>query len=39
MPEERRSALLNSEAFKNRFSPAEVQMLTDISENYPLPGR
>jgi hypothetical protein len=39
MPEEQRSALLNSEAFKNRFPAAEVQMLTDISENYPLPGR
>jgi hypothetical protein len=39
MPEERRSALLNSEEFKNRFSASEVQMLTDISENYPLPGR
>jgi hypothetical protein len=39
MPEERRSALLNSETFKNRFSAAELQMLTDISQNYPLPGR
>jgi hypothetical protein len=39
MPEARRNALLNSDAFKNRFSADEVQMLTDISENYPLPGR
>jgi hypothetical protein len=39
MPEDRRNALLGSEAFKNRFSPAELQMLADISQNYPLPGR
>jgi hypothetical protein len=39
MPEERRSRLLNSDEFKNRFSSGELQMLTDISENYPLPGR
>jgi hypothetical protein len=39
MPEVRRNTLLNSDEFKNRFSPAELQMLTDISENYPLPGR
>lgn len=39
MPEDRRSVLLNSEDFKSRFSPAELQMLTDISQNYPLPGR
>jgi hypothetical protein len=39
MPEERRNALLNSEAFKNRFSASEVQMLSEISQNYPLPGR
>jgi len=39
MPEERRNRLLNSDEFKNRFSTAELQMLTDISENYPLPGR
>jgi hypothetical protein len=39
MPEDKRNALLNSEEFKSRFSPAEVQMLTDISQNYPLPGR
>ena len=39
MPEDRRSALLNSEGFKNRFSASELQMLSDISENYPLPGR
>jgi hypothetical protein len=39
MPEDRRNTLLNSDAFKNRFSPSELQMLTDISENYPLPAR
>jgi hypothetical protein len=39
MPEDRRNALLNNEAFKNRFSASEVQMLTDIAQNYPLPGR
>lgn len=39
MPEDRRNTLLNSDAFKNRFSPTELQMLTDISENYPLPAR
>jgi Protein of unknown function (DUF3106) len=39
MPEDRRNSLLNGDAFKNRFSPAELQMLTDISQNYPLPGR
>ena len=38
MPEDKRNEMLNSEAFKNRFSPAEVQMLTDISQNYPIPG-
>lgn len=39
MPEERRNTLLNSDDFKNRFSPSELQMLTDISQNYPLPAR
>lgn len=39
MTEDKRNALLSSEAFKNRFSPTEVQMLSDISQNYPLPGR
>jgi hypothetical protein len=39
MPQERRDDLLNSDAFKSRFAPAEVQMLTDISRNYPVPAR
>jgi hypothetical protein len=39
MPEDKRNALLNSEAFKNRYSASEFQMLTDISQNYPIPGR
>ncbi|MCX6630152.1 MAG: DUF3106 domain-containing protein, partial [Candidatus Solibacter sp.] len=37
MPEDRRNALLDGPAFKSRFSAAELQMLTDISQNYPLP--
>jgi len=39
MPEVRRTKLLNSEAFKNRFSPAELEMLSEISQNYPLPAK
>src|SRR5260370_34853401 len=39
MPEDKRNAMLNIEEFKNRFSPAKAQMLTDTSQNYPLPGR
>jgi hypothetical protein len=39
MPEDKRDALLNSPAFKDRFSASEWQMLADISQNYPLPGR
>jgi len=39
MPEERRTRLLNSEAFKTRFSPAELEMLSEISQNYPLPAK
>ena len=39
MPEDRRNALLNGRAFKNRFSATELQMLAEISQNYPLPER
>jgi hypothetical protein len=39
MPEARRDALLNSQEFKDRFPASEWQMLSDISQNYPLPGR
>jgi hypothetical protein len=39
MPADRREELLNSQAFKDRFSAPEWQMLADISQNYPLPGR
>ena len=39
MPEDKRNTLLNSDGFKNRYSASELQMLTDISQNYPLPGR
>ena len=37
-PEERHERL-NSEAFKSRFSPAELQMLSDLTENSPLPAK
>ena len=36
MPPARRDAMLNSEAFRNRFSASELEMLTEISQNYPL---
>src|SRR4051812_33696111 len=39
MSPEEREARLNSEAFKNRFSPEELQMLSDLAENYPLPAK
>ena len=39
MPENKRNELLNSQAFKDRFSASELQMLSDISQNYPIPGR
>ncbi|HXB68004.1 MAG TPA: DUF3106 domain-containing protein [Candidatus Acidoferrales bacterium] len=39
MPESERQARLNSEAFKSQFSPSELQMLSDISQNYPFPGK
>src|SRR4051812_8892268 len=39
MTPEERQARLNSEAFKNRFSPEELQMLSDLAENYPLPAK
>jgi Protein of unknown function (DUF3106) len=35
MPEDEREAHLASEDFKSKFSPAEQQMLSDISENMP----
>jgi hypothetical protein len=37
MPEPRRNALLGSDAFRSQFSPDEVKMLSDISQNYPIP--
>jgi len=37
MPEERRQAAIGSEQFRNRFTPAELQMITDLSENLPPP--
>jgi hypothetical protein len=39
MPEEERHALLGSEEFKSRFEPAEWEMLSDISQNFPIPAR
>src|SRR5581483_8539292 len=42
MPEEQREKRLNSEAFKNNFSPQEQSILRDLSRNLPLdylPGR
>jgi hypothetical protein len=39
MPDSERQAKLNSEDFKGRFSPSEIQMLSDISQNYPFPGK
>jgi hypothetical protein len=38
MPEAQRQARLNSEGFRNRFTPAEQQMITDLSEDLPPPG-
>jgi len=32
MPEEERRARMNSEEFRNRYSPAEQQMMSNISE-------
>jgi hypothetical protein len=37
-PEER-DALLKRDAFRGRFSENELKMMTDIAENYPLPGK
>ena len=37
MPENEREARIASEDFKNRFTPAEQQMLSDISSSLPLP--
>jgi hypothetical protein len=39
MPEDERHALLGSEEFKSKYSTAEWQMLSDISQNMPIPGR
>jgi hypothetical protein len=39
MPESERQARLSSEGFKGQFSPSELQMLSDISQNYPFQGK
>ena len=39
MPENERQARLSGEELKNQFSPSELQMLSDISQNYPAPNR
>ena len=36
MPESERQGRIASEEFKSKFSPAEQQMLSDISGNMPL---
>ena len=38
MPEEERQARLASPGFRRRFTPAEQQMLADLSENLPPPA-
>ena len=37
LPEAQRQARMASEEFRNRFTPAEQQMLADLSENLPPP--
>jgi hypothetical protein len=37
MPENEREARMASEEFKGKFTPAEQQMLSDISTNLPQP--
>ena len=37
-PEERQTRL-SKEAFRSRFSASEIQMLSDIAENYPFPNQ
>ncbi len=34
MPESERNARVNSEAFRNRFTPAEQQMLQDLARTF-----
>jgi hypothetical protein len=36
---EEREARLKDEAFRARFSEDELRMMSDIAENYPLPGK
>ncbi len=38
MTESQRQARLASEAFRNRFTPAEQQMIADLAENLPPPS-
>lgn len=37
MPDSERQARMGTEQFRNRFTPAEQQMLADLSENLPPP--
>ncbi len=39
MPENERQARIASDDFKTKYTPEEQQMLSDISQNMPLPGR
>jgi hypothetical protein len=36
MPEDKREATLQSEEFRNKFTPAEQKMIEDVSRNLPL---
>jgi hypothetical protein len=39
MPESERSGRIASEEFKSKFTPAEQQMLAEISPYFPFSGR
>ena len=39
LPEDERQAILSRPAFKNRFSPEEQQIISDLSSNMPPPAR
>ncbi|GEM_PF-2141539 len=38
MPESERQTRLESQAFRNRFTPEEQQIIADLAENLPPPG-
>jgi hypothetical protein len=39
LPENERRTLLESEDYKSRYAASEIQMMSDIAMNFPLPGR